>query len=102
MKIFVGNISKDVTDDDLYNLFVQFGAVKEVKIVKNQLKNESKGYAFVEMSALSEARNAIESLNNKELKGKRLNVNEGRLQGYDRARVKTGFSGNGYISNKRT
>ena len=80
MNIFVGNLSRDVTEDELFKLFLQFGNVKNAKIVKNMSANESKGYGFVDMPVASEAHAAIDSLNTKELKGKRLTVNEGRLQ----------------------
>jgi RNA recognition motif-containing protein len=79
MNIFVGNLSRDVTEVELLNLFAQFGLVKSAKIVKNISTNESKGYGFVDMSVATEAQAAIDSLNTKELKGKRLTVNEGRL-----------------------
>ena len=80
MNIFVGNLSRDVTEVELLNLFAQFGIVKSTKIVKNISTNESKGYGFVDMPVSSEAHAVIDSLNKKELKGKRLTVNQGRVQ----------------------
>jgi RNA recognition motif-containing protein len=101
MNIFVGNLSRDVTEDDLINLFAQFGYVKSVKIIKNISTNESKGYGFVEMPGVSEAHKAIDSIHTKELKGKRLTVNEGKLQKFDRGKSKDGSLGYGSNSSKK-
>lgn len=78
MNIFVGNLSKDVTDEDLQNMFSEFGSVRSVKIIKDLFSGESKGFGFIEMPGLSEAQKAINELNTKELKGKKIVVNEAR------------------------
>ena len=78
MNIFVGNLSKTVTEDDLVTLFSEFGLVKSAKVIKDMFSQESKGYGFIEMPGLSEAQKAIETLNTKEFMGKRLTVNEAR------------------------
>lgn len=78
MNIFVGNLSHDVTEDDLRQAFEAFGQVKSVKVIKDLFSGESKGFAFVEMQAKTEAQSAITGLNGKELKGRALNVNEAR------------------------
>lgn len=78
MNIFVGNLSHDVTDNDLQQAFEAFGKVKSVKIIKDLFSGESKGFGFVEMQAKAEAQSAINGLNGKELKGRALNVNEAR------------------------
>jgi cold-inducible RNA-binding protein len=78
MNIFVGNLSKDVTDEDLQNMFSEFGNVRSVKIIKDLFSGESKGFAFIEMPGISEAQKAINDLNTKELKGKKIVVNEAR------------------------
>ncbi|MDN3513159.1 MAG: RNA-binding protein [Candidatus Brocadia sp.] len=78
MNIFVGNLSRDVTEDDLQQAFEAFGQVKSVKVIKDLFSGESKGFAFVEMQAKAEAQSAITGLNGKELKGRVLNVNEAR------------------------
>jgi RNA recognition motif-containing protein len=78
MNIFVGNLSHDVTEDDLRQAFEAFGQVKSVKVIKDLFSGESKGFAFVEMQAKAEAQSAINGLNSKELKGRALNVNEAR------------------------
>ncbi|MFA6066255.1 MAG: RNA-binding protein [Candidatus Babeliaceae bacterium] len=76
MNIYVGNLSRKVTDESLRNAFEQFGEVKEVKIIRDKFTNETKGYAFVTMSNDDEAKQAMEQLNNQELDGQRLRVNE--------------------------
>jgi RNA recognition motif-containing protein len=81
MNIFVGNLSKDVNEQDLQNLFSLHGAVREVKIIKDMFSGESKGFAFIEMPGLKEAQTAIKELNTVELKGKKLVVNEARPKG---------------------
>ncbi len=78
MNIFIGNLSKDVTEDDLQNLFSEFGNVRNVKVIKDLFSGESKGFGFLEMPGLAEAQKAINELNTKELKGKKIAVNEAR------------------------
>jgi cold-inducible RNA-binding protein len=78
MNIFVGNLSKDVTDDDLQGLFSEFGQIKSVKVIRDIFSGESKGFGFVEMPGLSESQKAIAELNAKDVKGKKLVVNEAR------------------------
>lgn len=78
MKIYVGNLARDVEDTDLQEAFGKFGKVKEVKIVKDIFTQESKGFAFVEMFSQNEGNIAIEKLNVTELKGKMIIVNRAR------------------------
>ena len=78
MNIFVGNLSKSVTEDDLVALFSECGHVQSAKIIRDMFTQESKGYGFIEMPGLKEARAAIEKLNTKEFMGKRLTVSEAR------------------------
>jgi RNA recognition motif-containing protein len=78
MNIFVGNLAKDVTDDDLMQEFSAYGKVKSVKVIRDLFSGESKGFGFVEMDIKSEAETAIKELNTKDVKGKKLNVNEAR------------------------
>ncbi len=84
MNIFVGNLSRDVTDDELKELFANYGQVKSVKIIRDMFSQESKGFGFIEMPGLSEAQKAIGELNTKELKGKKISVNEARPRNDDR------------------
>jgi RNA recognition motif-containing protein len=75
MNIYVGNLSYDVTEDDLQNAFAAFGDVVSVKIIKDQYNGKSKGFGFVEMPDRGEANAAIEGLNTKEIKGRSIKVN---------------------------
>ena len=78
MNIYVGNLSYEVTEEDLKEAFEVFGEVDTVKVIKDKYTGRSKGFGFVEMSANAEAQSAIEGLNGKDLKGRNLNVNEAR------------------------
>lgn len=78
MNIFVGNLSRDVTEDDLRQAFEAFGRVTSAAVIKDKFTRESRGFGFVEMASQSEGTAAIAGLNGKELKGQRLNVNEAR------------------------
>lgn len=78
MNIYVGNISKDVTDEELQSLFAEYGNIRSVKIIRDMFSGESKGFGFVEMPGGAEAQKAIDELNTKELKGRKLVVNEAR------------------------
>ena len=84
MNIYVGNLSKDVTDDDLQGLFSEFGQIKSVKVIRDLFSGESKGFGFVEMPGLTEAQKAINELNTKEVKGKKIVVNEARPKNENR------------------
>ena len=78
MKIFVGNLSRDVSDEDLLKAFESFGRVESATVVKDKFTGESRGFGFVEMPSASEAQSAIDGMNGKELKGRAVNVNEAR------------------------
>jgi RNA recognition motif-containing protein len=78
MNIFVGNVSRNVNSDELREAFEAFGAVSSAAIIMDKLTGTSRGFGFVEMPDEGEAKNAIENLNGKELKGRALNVNEAR------------------------
>jgi RNA recognition motif-containing protein len=78
MNIYVGNLSREVTEDDLQEAFKEFGQVTSVNLIKDKFSGDSKGFGFVEMPGKDEAQSAIEGLNGKELKGQSLNVNEAR------------------------
>lgn len=78
MKIYIGNLSQQVNEQDLENLFNEFGQVANTKIIRDLYSNESKGFGFVEMNDKASADKAIEANNSKELKGKKLVVNEAR------------------------
>ncbi len=84
MNIYVGNISRDLSEDELREAFASFGQVSSVNIIKDKFTGEYRGFAFVEMPVKEEAEAAISSLNGKELKGRALNVNEARPRTDDR------------------
>jgi len=78
MNIYVGNLSRKVTEEDLRQAFEAFGQVASATIIKDKFSGESRGFGFVEMPTKAEAQSAIKDLNGKELKGQVLNVNEAR------------------------
>jgi len=91
MNIYVGNMNFDLGNDDLYNLFSQFGTVTTAKIINDKVTGRSKGFGFVEMENDDDARKAISSLNESEVKGRKLIVNEARPQ-----EQRSGGGGGGY------
>jgi RNA recognition motif-containing protein len=78
MNIYVGNLSYEVTEEDLKEAFEVFGEVETVKVLKDHDTGRSKGFGFVEMSNNADAQSAIEALNGKKLKGREANVNTAR------------------------
>ena len=78
MNIYVGNLSYEVTEEELKTTFEAFGQVENVNIITDKYSGQSKGFGFVEMSAKDEGNAAIEGLNDTELKGRTLKVNEAR------------------------
>src|SRR6185503_139784 len=76
MNIYVGNLSWSMTDDDLSNLFSQYGSVTSAKILKEKNTGRSKGFGFVEMEDDEAAKTAIATLNESEVQGRKLIVNE--------------------------
>lgn len=93
MNIFVGNLTNDVTEEDLTNLFSEYGQVKEVKIIRDMFTQQTKGFGFVEMPGLADAQKAINGINTKEFKGKKLVVNEARPKTDSRKRFTGGGGG---------
>ncbi len=78
MKIYVGNLSYEVTEEELRQEFQAFGEVESVSVITDKYSGRPKGFAFVEMPTASEAQAAIAELNGKTLKERTLNVNEAR------------------------
>ncbi|MBL6903784.1 MAG: RNA recognition motif domain-containing protein [Gammaproteobacteria bacterium] len=76
MNIYVGNLSWGMSDQDLENLFAEHGTVTSAKIITDRMTNRSRGFGFVEMS--DGAEKAIEALNDAEVEGRKLVVNESR------------------------
>ncbi len=87
MKLYVGNLPYNASEDDLRNLFSQHGSVDSVAIITDRDTGRSKGFGFVEFGNDEEAKNAIQALSGQEYGGRALTVNE--------ARPKTGGGGRG-------
>ena len=84
MNIYVGNLSRDVSEEDLRQAFEAFGQIESVNIIKDKFSGEPRGFGFVEMPSKTEAQSAIDGLNGKDLKGQSLNVNEARPRSENR------------------
>jgi RNA recognition motif-containing protein len=78
MNIYVGNLAREVTDDDLREAFGAFGQVASARVIVDRYSGQSRGFGFVEMESRSEATAAIAGLNGKELNWRSLIVNEAR------------------------
>ena len=78
MKLYVGNLSFETTENDLQDLFEQHGTVNEVHLMMDRLTGKSRGFAFVTMNDDTQANAAMSATNGKELNGRALNVNEAR------------------------
>jgi RNA recognition motif-containing protein len=78
VNIYIGNLSREVTEDELRKAFEPFGQVTSVSIIKDRYSNESRGFGFVEMATKSEAQAAITGLNGTSLKERTLSVSEAR------------------------
>ena len=78
MKLYVGNLSSETTENDLQDLFAQHGTVNEVHLMMDKMTGKSRGFAFVTMDDNEQAGAAKNALNGHELNGHALNVNEAR------------------------
>lgn len=78
MKLYVGNLPYSVTEDDLREMFSEFGDVGSVNIITDKFSGQSKGFGFVEMPDNSQADAAIKGLNDTAQKGRNIKVNEAR------------------------
>ena len=83
MNIYVGNLSFQMTEEDLRTEFEKFGKVSKASIVKDKLSGKSKGFGFVEMPNPAEAELAIKKLDGISIKGRNLKVNEARPRDND-------------------
>ncbi len=77
-KLYVGNLSFSITNDDLMDYFAEAGTVQSANVVEDRDTGRSRGFGFVEMSSDEEAHTAIEQLNGQELEGRNIVVNEAR------------------------
>jgi RNA recognition motif-containing protein len=84
MKLFIGNLSYNVTDGDLRQAFEAFGKIASATVIMDEQSGRSKGFGFVEMPVQAEAKSAIEVLNGKAMKGRTITVNEARPHAGDR------------------
>ena len=94
MNIYVGNLSYEVTEEDLKAAFEAFGEVEAVRVLKDNYTGRSKGFGFVEMPNDADAQSAIDGLNEKELKGRAIKVNAARSRTENRG-GRGGFGGGG-------
>ena len=78
INIYVGNLSRDTSEDDLRQAFEAFGQVNSATVVKDRFSGESRGFGFVEMPSQDEAQTAVNEMNGKDLSGRTINVNEAR------------------------
>ena len=95
MNIYVGNLSGDVTEEELKKEFEEFGQVTTVSVIKDRYTGEARGFAFVEMQGKAEAQAAIDGMNYKDLKGKKINVSEARPRAEGRRGGRGGGGGGG-------
>ena len=93
MNIYVGNLSRQADETVLRTLFSEFGEIKSVKIIKDNLSGESRGFAFVEMPDNVAGNQAIKALDSKEFENRRLKVNEAKPKSAG-PRVYNSFSSN--------
>ena len=78
MKLYVGNLPYNVTDDDLRETFAAFGEIGEVTLISDKFSGQSKGFGFIEMPNNSEADAAIKALNETDYKGRNIKVNQAK------------------------
>jgi len=93
MKIYVGNLAFDLTEEELRQEFAAFGEVESVNIITDKYSGRSKGFAFIEMPTLADGQAAIAGLNGKSLKDRTLTV--------DAARPRSDSGGRGSYGNRR-
>lgn len=93
MNIYIGNLSLEVTDEELRQEFTAFGQVTSVNIIKDRYSGQSRGFGFVEMPSKSEGQAAITGLKGKMLKDRTLDVSE--------ARPRSDSRGSGYYGGRR-
>jgi cold-inducible RNA-binding protein len=80
MKLYVGNLSFETTENDLQDLFEQHGSVSEVHLIMDRVTGRSRGFAFVTMNDDAQASAAMSALNGRDLNGRPLTVNEARAR----------------------
>jgi cold-inducible RNA-binding protein len=100
MNIYVGNLSYEATDDELRELFEEFGEVSSASVIQDRESGRSRGFGFVEMPNDAEAQAAIDGLNGRDVQGRSLRVNEARPREERPPRRDGGFrsTGSGFRS----
>jgi RNA recognition motif-containing protein len=78
MNIYVGNLPHSVTDEELRELFAEYGEVSTANVITDKYSGQSRGFGFVEMPTQADAEEAIKSMNESSLKGRNLKVNQAR------------------------
>jgi RNA recognition motif-containing protein len=78
MNIYVGSLSYDVTEDDVRDVFSPYGEISSISIIKDKFSGKSKGFGFVEMPKQEEAEEAIKCLDESDMKGRNIKVNEAK------------------------
>lgn len=78
MNIFISNLNYSIRDHQLQDLFSEFGEIASARVIMDRETGRSRGFGFVEMTSDSDAQNAIDTLNGKEVEGKAINVTEAR------------------------
>ncbi|MFB3084164.1 MAG: RNA recognition motif domain-containing protein [Gammaproteobacteria bacterium] len=78
MNIYVGNLPYNITEDELKDVFAEYGAVDRVTLITDKYTGESKGFGFIEMPTQSEAEEAVKSLDGSSVKGRNIKVNQAR------------------------
>ena len=94
-KLYVGNLSYNVTEERLQQHFAQYGSVVSARIITDKFSGRSKGFGFVEMSSDQEAEKAISALNGTDFDGRNIVVSEARPQAPRDSRSAGGFGGGG-------
>ena len=84
MNIYVGNLPFNLGEEDLKEIFEEYGEVTSAKIISDKFSGRSKGFGFVEMDGDDDANNAIKELNNAEVGGRNIKVNESKPRSNDR------------------
>ncbi|ACF14057.1 RNP-1 like RNA-binding protein [Chloroherpeton thalassium ATCC 35110] len=95
MNIYVGNLSYTLTENELRDVFSEYGEVASANIIVDKYSGKSRGFGFVDMPNEADAEQAIEALNGSQLDGRSLKVNEARPRSNDRSERPRGGAGGG-------